>query len=165
MNYILFNLVECECNAKIMSPICNDTGYCDCVEGAIGMKCDQCSSGYIGELLLMTVYNNYKIFIIYFIVDNGLNCTECHDCFFLWNRIVTDLNNDATAILNRIKRVLQFYKGFNVSTVLGTVALIEESLTDTDQNLAMLFLDVDVFGSISTSLNEVWFYCLLLIYR
>ncbi len=41
-------LAECECSTKVLTQSCNDNGHCNCMEGATGMKCDQCSSGYIG---------------------------------------------------------------------------------------------------------------------
>ncbi len=77
----------------------------------------------------------------------------------MWDDIITDLNANVTSILARIKAVLQFYKGYNVSTVINVISLIESSLSNADQNLSMISVEVNVLSNISTALNEVWFNC------
>uniref|UniRef100_H3AQ28 Netrin-G1 n=1 Tax=Latimeria chalumnae TaxID=7897 RepID=H3AQ28_LATCH len=40
--------IECNCNLfGSVHDRCNDTGYCDCKEGASGPKCDECLPGYL----------------------------------------------------------------------------------------------------------------------
>ena len=43
--------VACGCSALAVLPSCDQlTGTCDCLEGAIGDKCDDCAFGFTGKV-------------------------------------------------------------------------------------------------------------------
>ena len=50
IDYSLFVFSACNCSALAVSEECDQlTGACDCQDGAQGLKCDDCSYGYIGK--------------------------------------------------------------------------------------------------------------------
>ena len=49
--YTLLSFTACNCSELSISEECDAvTGQCQCQEGAIGIKCDDCAFGYFGEL-------------------------------------------------------------------------------------------------------------------
>ncbi|XP_069465404.1 netrin-G2 isoform X4 [Ambystoma mexicanum] len=69
--------IECNCNQKgSKHDRCNDTGYCDCLDGATGPKCDDCLPGYYWRQgCLPNVCDDE-----FLICQNGGTCHENQRC-------------------------------------------------------------------------------------
>lgn len=80
------------------------TGHCVCVEGVAGPRCDTCARGYTGEFP---------------------DCIRCHECFAVWDQVVSDLTN-------RTQRLLKKVDTLKVSGVIGpyrdTIDNMEQSV-------------------------------------
>ena len=50
-NFTETGCAPCNCSDQLsLSQSCNELGQCQCVSGAKGDKCDECSPGYIGNI-------------------------------------------------------------------------------------------------------------------
>ncbi|KAJ1134177.1 hypothetical protein NDU88_000637 [Pleurodeles waltl] len=69
--------IECNCNQKgSKHDRCNDTGYCECLDGATGPKCDDCLPGYYWRQgCLPNVCDDE-----FLICQNGGTCHENQRC-------------------------------------------------------------------------------------
>lgn len=83
----------CDCDARgIETPQCDQsTGHCVCIEGVEGPRCDKCTRGYSGVFP---------------------DCTPCHQCFALWDTIISELTN-------RTQKFLEKAKALKISGVIG----------------------------------------------
>uniref|UniRef100_A0A8C0BC46 Laminin subunit beta-1 n=1 Tax=Buteo japonicus TaxID=224669 RepID=A0A8C0BC46_9AVES len=98
----------CDCNPRgIQTPQCDRaTGQCICNEGVEGPRCDKCSRGYSGFFP---------------------NCVPCHQCFALWDVIISELANRTQQFLDRANDL-------KITGVTGpyqqTLNTLEEKLTE-----------------------------------
>uniref|UniRef100_A0A8B9N081 Laminin subunit beta-1 n=1 Tax=Accipiter nisus TaxID=211598 RepID=A0A8B9N081_9AVES len=98
----------CDCNPHgIQTPQCDRaTGQCICNEGVEGPRCDKCSRGYSGFFP---------------------NCMPCHQCFALWDVIISELSNRTQQFLDRANDL-------KITGVTGpyqqTLNTLEEKLTE-----------------------------------
>ncbi|XP_078497665.1 netrin-G2 [Lissotriton helveticus] len=69
--------IECNCNQKgSKHDRCNDTGYCECLDGATGSRCDDCLPGYYWRQgCLPNVCDDE-----FLICQNGGTCHENQRC-------------------------------------------------------------------------------------
>ncbi|KAK2535550.1 Lamb1 [Columba livia] len=97
----------CDCNPRgIQTPQCDRaTGQCICNEGVEGPRCDKCSRGYSG-----------------FFPD----CVPCHQCFALWDVIVSELAN----------RTQQFLDRANALKVTGVTGPYQQTLSTLEEKLS-----------------------------
>ena len=103
----LFLLPACDCNPHgIQTPQCDRaTGQCICNEGVEGPRCDKCSRGYSG-----------------FFPD----CVPCHQCFALWDVIISELAN----------RTQQFLDRANALKITGVTGPYQQTLNTLEEKLS-----------------------------
>uniref|UniRef100_A0A663LN77 Laminin subunit beta-1 n=1 Tax=Athene cunicularia TaxID=194338 RepID=A0A663LN77_ATHCN len=97
----------CDCNPRgIQTPQCDRaTGQCICNEGVEGPRCDKCSRGYSG-----------------FFPD----CVPCHQCFALWDVIISELAN----------RTQQFLDRANALKITGVTGPYQQTLNTLEEKLS-----------------------------
>uniref|UniRef100_A0A8C3J8S1 Laminin subunit beta-1 n=1 Tax=Calidris pygmaea TaxID=425635 RepID=A0A8C3J8S1_9CHAR len=97
----------CDCNPRgIQTPQCDrTTGQCICNEGVEGPRCDKCSRGYSG-----------------FFPD----CVPCHQCFALWDVIISELAN----------RTQQFLDRANALKITGVTGPYQQTLNTLEEKLS-----------------------------
>ncbi|XP_054059675.1 laminin subunit beta-1 [Rissa tridactyla] len=97
----------CDCNPHgIQTPQCDrTTGQCICNEGVEGPRCDKCSRGYSG-----------------FFPD----CVPCHQCFALWDVIISELSN----------RTQQFLDRANALKITGVTGPYQQTLNTLEEKLS-----------------------------
>lgn len=128
---------------------------CECIDGGFGAKCDQCDFGYIGEQVQCICHHYCKLCCWFGPAGIAPNCTRCHQCFFLWNDILQGTRNNVTFLLNRIREVLAFYDGFNVSEVENTVAAIQATVASISQSLNGIMPNESISSNVEMMLMEV----------
>uniref|UniRef100_A0A8B9D8R0 Laminin subunit beta-1 n=1 Tax=Anser cygnoides TaxID=8845 RepID=A0A8B9D8R0_ANSCY len=96
----------CDCNPRgIQTPQCDRaTGQCICNEGVEGPRCDKCSRGYSG-----------------FFPD----CVPCHQCFALWDVVISELAN----------RTQQFLDRANALKITGVTGPYQQTLSTLEEKL------------------------------
>ncbi|PKU40260.1 laminin subunit beta-1 [Limosa lapponica baueri] len=99
----------CDCNPHgIQTPQCDrTTGQCICNEGVEGPRCDKCSRGYSG-----------------FFPD----CVPCHQCFALWDVIISELAN----------RTQQFLDRANALKITGVTGPYQQTLNTLEEKLSQI---------------------------
>ena len=79
---MLFVFPACDCNpAGSESLQCDrDTGKCQCKQGTIGDKCDQCDADTTGKMP---------------------QCEVCGDCYYQWKITLDDLSRNVSVEISR----------------------------------------------------------------
>uniref|UniRef100_A0A8D2MCU4 Laminin subunit beta-1 n=1 Tax=Zonotrichia albicollis TaxID=44394 RepID=A0A8D2MCU4_ZONAL len=99
--------LACDCNPRgIQTPQCDRaTGQCICNEGVEGLHCDKCSRGYSGVFP---------------------DCVPCHQCFALWDVIISELAN----------RTQQFLDRANTLKITGVTGPYQQTLNTLEEKLS-----------------------------
>nr|XP_023685984.1 laminin subunit beta-1-like isoform X1 [Paramormyrops kingsleyae] len=99
----------CDCDPRgiSMEQCHKTTGHCVCVEGVAGPRCDTCARGYTGEFP---------------------DCVRCHECFAVWDQVVSDLTN----------RTQQLLKKVDTLKVSGVIGPYQDTIDNMEQSVGAI---------------------------
>lgn len=122
----------CECNmaGSLMTQCDKSTGYCVCVPGISGPRCDRCSRGFTGT---------------------APHCTACGECFDNWDMIIEKLKNETFTLLDKARAIKQTG---TTGAYTRQFTEIESSLKDVDDILAGQDIDEIDLDRVQQMIND-----------
>lgn len=108
-----FFFLVCDCNlsGSVSTQCDKQTGYCVCVSGISGPRCDRCARGFTGT---------------------APHCEACGECFDNWDLIISRLKNETLGLLDKARSIKQTG---TTGAYTKQFTQIEENLNEVDKIL------------------------------